>query len=180
MRNISAILGIVFVMLTACSCDDESDNFSYSPANGNASVLTTYLAVEGDDVDDAFIAATSGYCEENRSKLKIGRADGNSVKIDFPSPSAYSKKSTTDTDTSAVTTASYFSDLTLDGAKLRVKTVFKLEVPNRLKDHYIDFEFYLTEVEIDGKTVKAEPQESEAVRRVTIVKKGNGGWELKD
>mgnify|MGYP004555016637 FL=1 len=180
MKNIPAILGIVFVMLTACGCDDESGNFRYSPANGNSRVLSTYLAVEGDDVDDAFIAATSGYCEENRSKLKIGRADGNSIKVDFPSPNAFSKKITTDTDTSAVTTASYFSDLTLDGKKLRVKTVFKLEVPNRLKDHYMDFEFHLAEMEIDGKTVKAVPQDSEALRRVTIARKGNGAWELKD
>lgn len=180
MKNIAIIFGIIAVILTACRCDDDSDDFRYSPANGNAKVLTTYLTIEGDDVDDNFLAATSGYCEENRSNLKIETAEGNSIIVYFPSPSEFSEKKMENTDTSAVTTASYFSDLTLDGKKLRVKTDFRLEVPNRLKEHYMDFEFYLSGMEIDGKAVKAKPVGSAAVSRVTIARKEDGAWELKD
>lgn len=131
-------------------------------------------------MDDTFIAATSGYCEENRSNLKIEKADGNSLKVDFPSPNAFTEKTTTNTDTSVVTTASYFNDITLNGKKLRLKNVFKLEVPNRLKDYLIDFEFHLTEMELDGKSVKVTTQESAAASQVTIARKDNGAWELKD
>ncbi len=87
MKSIAIILGILAVILTACRCDDDSDDFRYSPANGNTRVLTTYLTIEGDNIDEAFLAATSGYCEENRSNLKIETAENNSIIVYFPSPS---------------------------------------------------------------------------------------------
>lgn len=178
MKSFPLILSIVVMALTFTRCDDndDDDNFRYWQDNIAPYVCTTFH-ISGATVDDAFMAQTSGYCHENRRDMTIKAGSSTSIVVQFPSTNSYSDFKSVRTDTSTVYTKTYLCDLTLNGQSLKVKAYFSMEILDRLKNYYMDSQYYLTQIEIDGRKADADTSVS-IIEPSFAISLQDGKWEL--
>lgn len=178
-KKIALITGLLSIALTFSSCDNDDDDFRYSPANSNNEFFELTFDVVGETVDGAFMAQTNGFCYENRDSLEIFKGSRNYLIVRFPSPNAYGKSSTTKTELGTVTTMSYASNMTIGGTKTEVRTYFTTTVPYMQESNPKDPEYRLTEVEIGGSRAEVTPY-SASEGYVSLVKADDGGWVVED
>ncbi|MGN0028677.1 MAG: hypothetical protein ACI35Q_02975 [Marinilabiliaceae bacterium] len=178
-KKIALILGLISVALTTSRCSDDDDDFRYTPIDTYNTTFELTFDVRGETVDGAFMAQTSGFCHENRDSLEIMMGGRNYLIVNFPSPNAYGKSTTTKTEDATVTTMSYMSSMTIGGKRTEVRTYFTMTVPYMQESNPKDPVYRLTEVEIGGSKARVTPS-SESAGYVCLVKGEDGGWVAED
>lgn len=181
MKSIYAFAALL-MSAVACSCSDdkEDDEFRYQSASPNTTSYEVRFTVDGEDVNDAFMNGTHGYCTERGRDFEISKSSDNSFTVKFPSPNAYNDFTTERTDNSTIYKRSYSSDITIANKTYNITAYFENEALDENKELYMDEDYSLKSIKMGDKEVTTTIAENTTYYSVQLIKSDDGTLVLKE